>query len=184
MLVQLVLFSKHVHRYPGYLTTGGSLKRILRSLSYNQQLLDSAFVISLIIKVEVSVVGPSRFDYSGAIWKRRLLKTLFLVWVEKTMLSKSGGVIKVHTSRRQTTRPWVSKMADRCFHVGSLSIGVVMWTGGNDTKTISVDANLFKNGAKQLRFRLKTDWCGRGLRLGGNGVTLNSLLSPHISSSN
>ena len=29
--------------------------------------------------------------------------------------------------------------------------------GENDTKTISVDANLFENGAKQLRFRLKTD---------------------------
>ena len=35
--------------------------------------------------------------------------------------------------------------------------GVVMWTGENDTKTISVDANLFENRAKQLRFRLKTD---------------------------
>ena len=34
---------------------------------------------------------------------------------------------------------------------------VVVWTGENDTKTISVDANLFENGAKQLRFRLKTD---------------------------
>jgi len=30
--------------------------------------------------------------------------------------------------------------------------GVVVWTGENDTKTISVDANLFENGAKQLRF--------------------------------
>ena len=29
--------------------------------------------------------------------------------------------------------------------------GVVVWTGENDTKTISVDANLFENGAKQLR---------------------------------
>ena len=29
--------------------------------------------------------------------------------------------------------------------------------GRNDTKTRSVDANLFENGAKQLRFRLKTD---------------------------
>ena len=38
-----------------------------------------------------------------------------------------------------------------------------MWTGGNDTKTISVDANLFEKGAKQLRFRLKTDQCGQGL---------------------
>ena len=35
--------------------------------------------------------------------------------------------------------------------------GVVVWTGENDTKTISVDANLFENGAKQLSFRLKTD---------------------------
>ena len=35
--------------------------------------------------------------------------------------------------------------------------GVVVWTGGNDTKTISVDANLFENGAEQFRFRLKTD---------------------------
>ena len=35
--------------------------------------------------------------------------------------------------------------------------GVVVRTGENDTKTISVDANLFEHGAKQLRFRLKTD---------------------------
>ena len=35
--------------------------------------------------------------------------------------------------------------------------GVVVWTGENDTKTISVDANLFETGAKQLRFRLITD---------------------------
>ena len=34
---------------------------------------------------------------------------------------------------------------------------VVVRTGENDTKTISVDANLFENGAKQLRFRLKTN---------------------------
>ena len=34
--------------------------------------------------------------------------------------------------------------------------GVVVWTGKNDTKTISVEANLFENGVEQLRFRLKT----------------------------
>ena len=28
---------------------------------------------------------------------------------------------------------------------------------------MSVDANLFENGAKQLRFRLKTNYCGRSL---------------------
>ena len=27
-----------------------------------------------------------------------------------------------------------------------LSVDVVVWTGENDTKTISVDANLFENG--------------------------------------
>ena len=35
--------------------------------------------------------------------------------------------------------------------------GVVAWTGENDTKTIRVDANLSQNGARELRFRLKTD---------------------------
>ena len=34
---------------------------------------------------------------------------------------------------------------------------VVLWTGENDVKTISVDTDLFENGAKQFRFRLKTD---------------------------
>ena len=41
--------------------------------------------------------------------------------------------------------------------------GVVVWTGENDTKMISVDANLFENGAKQLRFRLKTVSVDRAL---------------------
>ena len=35
--------------------------------------------------------------------------------------------------------------------------GIVVWTGKNNTKTISVDANFSENGAKQLPFRLKTD---------------------------
>ena len=35
--------------------------------------------------------------------------------------------------------------------------GVVVWTDENGTKTMSVDANLFENEAKQLRFRLKMD---------------------------
>ena len=38
----------------------------------------------------------------------------------------------------------------------SIRIRVVVWTGENDTETISVDANLFENGTKQYRFRLKT----------------------------
>ena len=38
----------------------------------------------------------------------------------------------------------------------SLRIRVVVWTGENDTKTISVDKNRFENGAKQYRFHLKT----------------------------
>ena len=73
----------------------------------------------------------------------------FLVWTEKTMLSENGDVIKIDTIRRQTTRPWVSKTADRRYHVAFLLICVVVWTDKNDRKTLSVDANLFENGAKQ-----------------------------------
>ena len=35
--------------------------------------------------------------------------------------------------------------------------GIVVWTGDDDPKTISVDANLFENGVKQLSFHLKMD---------------------------
>ena len=54
-------------------------------------------------------------------------------------------------------------MHTECITAFSNRYGVVVWTGENDTKTISVDANLFENGAKQLRFRLKTDLCAQGL---------------------
>ena len=123
-----------------------------------------------------------RFE-NDAFWKR-----CFVVWTKNSMLSENGDVIK-------TTRPWVSKMADRRYHVASISRQFrrpIYWNarasssfdhghwgdnsvlkqirrcsvdGRNDTKTISVDANLFENGAKQLRFRLKTDYCGQGLKL-------------------
>ena len=96
-----------------------------------------------------------RFE-NDAFWKR-----CFLVWMEKTMPSENGDVIKIDMTRRQTIRVWVSTMADRRYHVASLFIGVVVWTGENDTKTISVDAKRFENGTKQLRFRWKrisVDW--------------------------
>ena len=71
------------------------------------------------------------------------------------MLSENGDV-KIDTTGRQTMR--VSKMAERRYHVASLLIGVVVWTGKNGTKTISVGANRFETDlAKQLRFCLKTD---------------------------
>ena len=54
-------------------------------------------------------------------------------------------------------------MAGRRYHVASLLIIVVVWTGEVDTKTISVDTNVFENGTKPLPFRLKTDKCARGL---------------------
>ena len=56
-----------------------------------------------------------RFE-NDAFWKR-----CFLLWTEKTMLSENGDVIKIDTTGRQTTRPWVSKMADRRYHVVSIS---------------------------------------------------------------
>ena len=51
-------------------------------------------------------------------------------------------------------------MADRRYHVASLLIGVVVWTGENDTKTISVDANRFENGAKPFSFEKRLVWTG------------------------
>ena len=109
---------------------------------------------------------------NDAFWKR-----CFLVWTMKTMLSENGDVTK-------TTRPWVSKMADRRYHVALILRqfrGPIYWNahasssfdhahwgynsvftqirrcsvdGRKRYETISVDANLFENGAKQLRFRL------------------------------
>ena len=37
------------------------------------------------------------------------------------MLSENGDVIKIYTTGRQTTRPRVSKMADRRYYVASIS---------------------------------------------------------------
>ena len=51
-----------------------------------------------------------------AFWKR-----CFLEWTKKTMLSENGEVIKIDTAGRQTTRPWVSKMADRRYFRASFA---------------------------------------------------------------
>ena len=53
---------------------------------------------------------------NDAFWKR-----CFLVWTEKTMRCENGDIIKIDTTGRQTTRPWVSKMADKRYHVASIS---------------------------------------------------------------
>jgi len=87
--------------------------------------------------------------------------------------SENGDVIQIDTTGRQqrieNSANFPSRyieMRMRRVHLSlrtesveafSNGYGVVVWTGENDTKTISVDANLFENGAKQLRFRLKTD---------------------------
>ena len=52
---------------------------------------------------------------------------------------------RVHLSMRNEGITACSKRIRRCSVEGE-----------NDTKTISVDANCFENGAKQLRFCLKT----------------------------
>ena len=70
--------------------------------------------------------------YSGAIWKRRFLKTLFSSADGENDAIWKVDVIKIDTTGRQTTRPWVSKMADRRYHVASPLIRVVVWTGEND----------------------------------------------------
>ena len=87
-----------------------------------------------------------RFE-NDAFWKRCFLSSdgeHDAIWKRWRHQDTTGG---------QTTRPWVSKMADRSYYVAFLLIRVVVWTGENDTKTISVGSNLFEKGAKQLRFR-------------------------------
>ena len=56
-----------------------------------------------------------RFE-NDAFWKR-----CSVVWTKKTMLSENGDVMKIDTTGRQTTRPWVSKMANRRYDVASIS---------------------------------------------------------------
>lgn len=41
---------------------------------------------------------------------------------------------------------------------------VYAWTGENDSKTIRVDANLFRNVGKNLRIFINPYTCGHGLR--------------------
>ena len=89
------------------------------------------------------------------------------------MLSENGDVIQIDTTGRQQRIEnganflgGYIEMRMRRVHLSmctegikafSNGYGVVMWTGENDMKTISEDANLFENGAKQLLFRLETD---------------------------
>ena len=123
-----------------------------------------------------------RFE-NDALWKR-----CFVVWTEKTMLSENGDVIKIDMTGRQITRPRVSKMADKRYHMASIlradilkcacvefiwacalrvqkrfqnGYGVVVWTGENDTKTISVDKS-FRKRSKTASFLFENGlvWMG------------------------
>ena len=57
---------------------------------------------------------------NGAIWKRCFLKTLFSRVDGENYAIWNGDVIKIDTTGRQITRPWVLKMADRRCHVASI----------------------------------------------------------------
>ena len=94
-----------------------------------------------------------RFE-NDAFWKR-----CFLVWTEKTMLSENGDVIKIDTTGRQTTRPWVSKMADRRYHVALISHefrGLMYWNAHASSS--------FEHAHWGYKSVFKTDYCGRGLK--------------------
>ena len=56
-----------------------------------------------------------RFE-NNAFWKRH-----FLVWMKKTMLSENGYINKIDTTGLKITWLWLSKMADRRYHVASIS---------------------------------------------------------------
>ena len=54
-------------------------------------------------------------------------------------------------------------------------LGVVVWTGENDTKTISVGANLFENGAKKAPFSFENGlvWTGPKKTTTATATSLN-----------
>ena len=56
---------------------------------------------------------------------------------------------------------------------------VFVWTGENDSNTLRMDTPFLKTEGKYLRFQTKTDTCGRGLSLlgNGNGKAINSTIS-------
>ena len=56
---------------------------------------------------------------------------------------------------------------------------VFVWMGENDSNTLRADTNFLKTEGKYLRFQTKTDTCGRGLSLlgNGNGKAINSTIS-------
>ena len=86
------------------------------------------------------------------------------------MLSENGDVIKIDTTRRQTTWPWLSKMEDRRYHVASISRqfrGPIYW---NAHAPSSFDHahwgyhSVFKQIRRSSvdgRKRYKNDKCGR-----------------------
>ena len=93
-----------------------------------------------------------RFE-NDAFWKR-----CFLVLKEKTMLSKNDDVIKIDTTGRQTTRPWVSKMADYQFRANFAGrhIGMRMRTEG-----IKAFSKRIRRCSVDGRKRYENDKCGR-----------------------
>ena len=57
-------------------------------------------------------------------------------------------------------RVYLSMLAEGIKAFSNGGYGVVVWTGENDTKTISVDANLFENGAAPFSFENGLMWTG------------------------
>ena len=97
-------------------------------------------------------------------------KRCFLVWTEKTMLSQNGDVNREYPKWRTDATMWLQfrtnfvgryiKMRMRRVHLGIRTEGIKAFSKRIRRCSVngrSVDANLFENGAKQLRFRLKTD---------------------------
>ena len=86
------------------------------------------------------------------------------------MLSKSGDVIKIDTTGRQTTRPSVSKMADRRYHVASISRqfrGPIYWNRMRGdhlsmrTEGIKAFSKRIRRCSVDVRKRYENYKCGR-----------------------
>ena len=66
------------------------------------------------------------------------------------MVSENGDVIKIDTTRRQTTRPGVSKMEDRRYHMASIS-----WTNKIEMRMRRVHLTMRTEGIKAFSKRIR-----------------------------
>ena len=107
--------------------------------------------------------------------KRRFSKTLFKVEVfENAVFAFTCGRVKTEVFENDDLIGACDRLNDLILldnvHARHRALSyflrfcVYEWTGENDSNTLRVDVNFFKNGEKKLRFQKYPHMCGQGLK--------------------